>query len=248
MGSNLKVSGSLRWHVPALLPLARARRRWRARWQGGGERMSATEGLIDIRDMTIVIGLSQSLSNPLPHPSNTIAVGFFSIRPLGRRPSSPWHTRYLIKKPTADFKKKKRYHLYLQKWSVGASRSDWLMSDWVQHTERHLLISWWTNEDIGHSRSFVFKMSKRVYIFCKACMTILFLRSLNHYNLTLLIASLVCRLISLSNLQQLTEEKADGLANEAARSVGHTCLSSHVVVTLNRDLRTWGKTSYLTFV
>lgn len=67
-------------------------------------------------------------------------------------------------------------------------------------------------------------------------MTIVMLHSLNHYNLTLLILSLVCRLISVSNLQQLTEEKADGLANEAARSVGHTCQSSHVVITLNRGL------------
>lgn len=74
--------------------------------------MSATEGLIDIRDVTIVIGLSQTLSNPLPHLSNTIAVSFFSIQPLGRRPSSPWHTSYLIKKPTADLKKKKKGIIY----------------------------------------------------------------------------------------------------------------------------------------
>lgn len=153
MGSNLKVSGSLRWHVSALLPLARARRRWRARWQGGGERMSATEGLIDISDVTIVIGLSQSLSNPLPHLSNTIAVGFLAfgrseegLRPHGTQVIWLKSQRLTLKK------KKKGYHLYLQKWSVGASRSDWLMSDWVQHTERHLLISRWTNEDIGHSR------------------------------------------------------------------------------------------------
>lgn len=106
MGSNLKVSGSLRWHVSALLPLARARRRWRARWQGGGERMSATEGLIDIRDVTIVIGLSQTLSNPLSSVQYD-SCQLFRIQPLGRRPSSPWHTSYLIKNPASDLKKKK---------------------------------------------------------------------------------------------------------------------------------------------
>lgn len=69
--------------------------------------MSATEGLIDIRDVTIVIGLSQTLSNPLPRLSNMIAVSFFSIRPLGRRPSALWHTSYSIKEPKADLKKEK---------------------------------------------------------------------------------------------------------------------------------------------
>lgn len=57
-------------------------------------------------------------------------------------------------------------------------------------------------------------------------MLILILHCFNHYNLTLLILFLVFHLVSLSTTQQLTEEKADGLANEAARSV------SHVLVTL----------------
>lgn len=41
--------------------------------------MSAIEGLIDTRDVTIVIELSQMLSNPLPHLSSTMAVRFSAI-------------------------------------------------------------------------------------------------------------------------------------------------------------------------
>lgn len=68
--------------------------------------MSATEGLIDIRDVTIVIGLSQTLSNPLSSVQYD-SCQLFRIQPLGRRPSSPWHTSYLIKNPASDLKKKK---------------------------------------------------------------------------------------------------------------------------------------------
>lgn len=66
--------------------------------------MSASEGLIDIRDVSIVIGLSWTLSNPLPHLSGTIAVSPFCIQSLGKRPSSLWHRSREIE--TVDLKKK----------------------------------------------------------------------------------------------------------------------------------------------
>lgn len=142
MGSNLKVSGWLRWRISALPPRAAATTRGRARWQAGGERMSAIEGLIDTRDVTIVIELSQMLSNPLPHLSSTMAVRFSAIICSEKDfvPSGTQVTKLKSKRLTFEGKKRTN-HSCLKRRSVCASCSDWWMWDWVEHTERHLLIS-----------------------------------------------------------------------------------------------------------
>lgn len=127
MGSNLKVSCSARWHISwlrccSVFSLERSK-----------ERISDSEGVIDIRDVTIVIGLSHQFTclsrSSVP----------WNIRP----PERFWvNSQRALSLDTEVIEEKAASshsitfflilfcHSFLQKWSGSDAQSDRLMPDW----------------------------------------------------------------------------------------------------------------------